>query len=66
MQISILHESSRNLFVPTYIEYLRCETDKLVKYCENCTKTNTEPIFDVFFDPVIKTGKLKLLIKYYY
>ena len=42
--------------MPTFIEYLRCETDRLVKHLEHCTKTNTEPVFDVYFDPELRTG----------
>lgn len=56
LQISILHENNRNLYVPTFIEYLRCETDYLVKHLEYCTKTNTEPVFDVYFDPKLGMG----------
>lgn len=56
LQISILHECNRYLYVPTYIEYLRCESDNLVNYLEHCTKTNTEPIFDAYYDPVLMMG----------
>lgn len=56
LQISILCDNHRALFVPTFIEYLRCETDYLVKYLETCTKTGSEPIVDVFFDPELGMG----------
>ena len=64
LQISILYEKNRLLYVPTYIEYLRCETDYLVKHLENCTKTNVEQVFDVYYDPVTKMGAtMGMLVK---
>ena len=56
MQVSILGEKSRTLFVPTFIEYLRCETSTLNAYNDECVKRNEEPIFDVYYDPSVGVG----------
>jgi len=56
LQVSILGEKSRTLFVPTYIEYLRCEVTTLAAYNELCLKQNVDPIFDVYYDPSIGIG----------
>lgn len=56
MQVSILGEKSRTLFVPTYIEYLRCEVTSLSAYNQECLKNNVEPVFDVYYDPSVGIG----------
>ena len=56
MQVSILGEKSRTLFVPTFIEYLRCEVTTLKAHNEECLKNNAEPVFDVYYDPTTGIG----------
>lgn len=56
LQVSILGEKSRTLFVPTFIEYLRCEVTTLADFTQTCLKNNTEPILDVYYDPAVGIG----------
>ena len=54
--MSILGEKSRTLFVPTFIEYLRCEVTTLADFTQSCLKNNVDPILDVYYDPSVGIG----------
>ncbi|XP_074605068.1 fatty acid synthase-like [Brevipalpus obovatus] len=62
MHLYILSISKRALFVPTFIEYLRCDPILLSESKESAKKEFGEPIIDAYFDPLTGIAVTKGLI----